>query len=106
MTRLYKAIKAASLSRVLLTYLLVLYLTIKQRPVFLLTHACHFIEPPENKTDRRIYFTVLAAVIQTTIITLLTAHKVIEAILIIPVFCIYLAGMIAFRQYRTSTPAS
>lgn len=50
----------------------------------------------------RLKFLVLVASVQTLIIVLSVSNRYPETLLLIPTFCLYVAGLVAYRRYRLS----
>jgi hypothetical protein len=63
------------------------------------------LERPNRSRDLRINIMVIVATLELLVITIVTATAHIEALLIIPVVCFYLAGMLAYRQHRLGNMA-
>jgi hypothetical protein len=64
------------------------------------------IEPPHSKRTWRIHITAMVATVQVLIIVLATATVHPENLLLIPTFCLYVAAMLAMRQYRINSMPS
>jgi hypothetical protein len=64
------------------------------------------IEPPHDKRTLRINILVVVATVQVSLIILATARVRPETILLIPVFCLYSAAMLTYRQYRLNNMES
>jgi hypothetical protein len=58
------------------------------------------IEPPNTRRTWRINIVIAVGTIQVVLLTLATARVNPESFMLIPIFCFYFAGILAFRKYR------